>query len=122
MKEISPSVTPKLACCPLFEGAGGSNAAASRGTNIDIVTRELVQGIQPSIQLSAEDAYVATWGETKLKELAKGEYIETREEYLGMAVPHLGKMGTADGLCRSLSWVADIKTGQVRNYREQLAA
>ena len=38
-----------------------------------------------------------------------------------MAVPHMGKMGTADGLCRSLSWVADIKTGQVRNYREQLA-
>jgi hypothetical protein len=122
MKEISPSILPKLASCPLFEGAGGASVAASRGTNIDIVTRELVQGIQPSIQLSAEDAFVATWGETKLKELAKGEYIETREEYLGMAVPHLGKMGTSDGLCRSLSWVADIKTGQVRNYREQLAA
>jgi hypothetical protein len=121
MKEISASVTPKLASCPLFEGAGGSNQAAQRGTNIDIVIRELVAGIQPSIKLETEDIYVATWGETKLKELAKGEYIETREEYLGMAVPHLGKMGTADGRCKSLSWVADIKTGQMRNYREQLA-
>lgn len=121
MKEISPSILPKLASCPLFEGAGGSSTATSRGTSIDIVIRELVCGIEPSIKLDAEDVYVATWGETKLKELAKGEYIETREEYLGMAVPHLGKMGTADGACRSLSWVADIKTGQIRNYREQLA-
>jgi hypothetical protein len=121
MKEISPSVTPKLASCPLFEGAGGANAAASRGTNIDIVIRELVAGIELSIKLEPEDIYVATWGETKLKELGKGEYIETREEYLGMAVPHMGKMGTADGRCKPLSWVADIKTGQMRNYREQLA-
>ena len=122
VKEISPSVLPKLASCPLFEGAGGTNEAAQRGTNIDIVIRELVANVNTSIKLSTEDAYVATWGETKLKELAKGEFIETREEYLGMAVPHLGKMGTADGKCKPLSWVADIKTGQVRNYREQLAA
>jgi hypothetical protein len=122
VKEISPSVLPKLASCPLFEGAGGTNEAAQRGTNIDIVIRELVANVETSIKLSTEDAYVATWGETKLKELAKGEFIETREEYLGMAVPHLGKMGTADGRCKPLSWVADIKTGQMRNYREQLAA
>lgn len=122
MKEISPSMLPKLASCPLYQGTEGGNAATSRGTDIDIVVRELVGNLQPSIQLSSEDAFVATWGETKLKELAKGEYIETREEYLGMAVPHMGKMGTADGRCKPLSWVADIKTGQVRNYREQLAA
>ena len=122
MKEISPSMLPKLASCPLFEGAGGASEAASRGTAIDIVVRELVSNLQPSILLSAEDAFVATWGETKLKELAKGCEIETREEYLAMAVPHMGKMGTADGRCKPLSWVADIKTGQMRNYREQLAA
>lgn len=122
MKEISPSTLPKLASCPLYEGGNGSSLAASRGTSIDIVIRELVAGVEPSIKLETEDIYIATWGETKLKELAKGEYIETREEYLGMAVPHLGKMGTADGRCKPLSWVADIKTGQVRNYKEQLAA
>ena len=122
MKEISPSILPKLASCPLFEGAGGSSSAAERGTSLDVVIRDLVANKNPSIQLSAEDAFVATWGETKLKELAKGEYIESREEYLAMSVPHLGKMGAADAVCRELSWVADIKTGQVRNYREQLAA
>jgi hypothetical protein len=48
--------------------------------------------------------------------------VETREEYLAMAVPGLSKLGTADAVCKAEKWVADIKTGQVRNYREQLAA
>ena len=39
-----------------------------------------------------------------------------------MAVPGLSKLGTADAVCKAEKWVADIKTGQVRNYREQLAA
>jgi len=37
-------------------------------------------------------------------------------------VPGLSKPGTADAVCVRAQWVADIKCGQVRNYRQQLAA
>ena len=39
-----------------------------------------------------------------------------------MEVPGLSRPGTADAVCTRAKWVADIKTGQVRNYRQQLAA
>mgnify|MGYP003670996005 FL=1 len=39
-----------------------------------------------------------------------------------MAVPGLSKLGTADAVCKEQKWVADIKTGQVRDYRNQLMA
>jgi hypothetical protein len=39
-----------------------------------------------------------------------------------MEVPGLSKPGTADAVCVRAKWVADIKSGQVRNYRQQLAA
>ena len=48
--------------------------------------------------------------------------METRDEYLAMAVPGLSKLGTADAVCKDQKWVADIKTGQVRDYRNQLQA
>jgi len=116
-KEISPSTLPKLAECALFEGAGGSSAAAERGTAIDIAIRDIIttgEGDQsdPTIRFGVE----------QLKRLARHSFIETREEYLAMAVPGLSKLGTADAVCKEQKWVADIKTGQVRNYREQLAA
>jgi hypothetical protein len=62
------------------------------------------------------------YGVEELKRLAKGSFIETREEYLAMAVPGLSKLGTADAVCKEQKWVADIKTGQVRDYRNQLMA
>jgi hypothetical protein len=69
-----------------------------------------------------EYAEPVNWGVVKLLELANGHRIETREEYLQMDVPGLSRPGTADAVCIGAKWVADIKTGQIRNYREQLAA
>jgi hypothetical protein len=39
-----------------------------------------------------------------------------------MSVPALSKVGTADALCVDGGWLADIKTGQVRDYLAQAAA
>jgi hypothetical protein len=120
-KEISPSSLPKLAECALFEGAGGTSSAAERGTAIDLAIRNCISA-ENDVAIIGEDAGAIAYGVEELTRLAKGSFVETREEYLAMAVPGLSKLGTADAVCKAEKWVADIKTGQVRNYREQLAA
>jgi hypothetical protein len=82
--------------------------------------RQLISG--DTLPDVGEYAEPVNWGVVKLLELANGHKIETREEYLQMDVPGLSRPGTADAVCIGAKWVADIKTGQVRNYREQLAA
>ena len=122
-KELTPSSAPKLAECAVFVGASGASAAAERGTAIDCAIRLAMDGdTAPLDQLTADDLAAATWGIETLRRLSGGEHVETREEYLAMAVPGLSKLGTADAICKRAMWVADIKTGQVRNYRQQLAA
>ena len=120
-KEISPSTLPKLAECALFEGAGGTSAAAERGTAVDVAIRNLISA-ENDVAIVGEDSGAISYGVEELTRLAKGSFIETREEYLAMAVPGLSKLGTADAVCKEQKWVADIKTGQVRNYRNQLMA
>ncbi len=123
MKELSPSSAPKLAECAVFVGASGASAAAERGTALDRAIRLAMDGdTAPLDQLTGDDLTAATWGIETLRRLSGGEHVETREEYLAMAVPGLSKLGTADAICKRQRWVADIKTGQVRNYRQQLAA
>jgi len=124
IKEISPSSLPKLAECALFEGASGTSAAAERGTAVDVAIRNFISGneLEPVADVVGFDFSPIAYGVEELTRLAKGSFVETREEYLAMAVPGLSKLGTADAVCKAEKWVADIKTGQVRNYREQLAA
>ena len=122
-KELTPSMAPKLAECAVFVGASGTSVAAERGTNIDRAIRTSMDGDPYYIsQLDGEDFAAAAWGIETLRRLSGGEHVETREEYLAMAVPGLSKIGTADAICKRKMWVADVKTGAVRNYRQQLAA
>jgi len=122
-KELTPSMAPKLAECAVFVGSSGASEAAQRGTAIDYAIRMAMDGNPiPLSQLNREDCDAATWGIETLNRLSGGEHIETREEYLAMAVPGLSKLGTADALCKRGRWVADVKSGQVRPYRKQVAA
>jgi hypothetical protein len=120
-KEISPSTLPKLAECALFQGANGTSSAAERGTAVDVAIRNLISA-EYDVAIVGEDSSAIAYGVEELTRLAKGSFIETREEYLAMAVPGLSKLGTADAVCKAEKWVADIKTGQLRNYRDQLQA
>ena len=120
-KEISPSSLPKLAECALFEGANGTSSAAERGTAVDVAIRNLISA-EHDVAIVGEDSSAIAYGVEELTRLAKGSFVETREEYLAMAVPGLSKLGTADAVCKAEKWVADIKTGQLRNYRDQLMA
>jgi hypothetical protein len=122
MSEIRASSLPKLAECPVFVGAGGYSEAAERGTRIDGYIRDIIVGKEVPPPEEGEDRAATTWGVQTLLDLADGSPVETREEYLQMDVPGLSRPGTADAVCVERRWVADIKTGQIRNYREQMAA
>jgi hypothetical protein len=125
MKEISPSMLPKLASCPVFVGAHGASEAAERGTKLDAIIRSAFGGDahrHKMTELESNDLAACEWGIATLERLAADHPIETREEFLQMDVPGLSRPGTADAVCVGARWVADIKTGQIRNYREQLAA
>lgn len=122
-KEISPSMLPKLDACPVFKSAPGYSQAAQRGTDIDAAIRFLLVDDPTHYDaLAPEDKPAAKWGVEKLRELAGGFHVETREEYLAMHCPLLSQSGTADAVCIRAAWVADIKTGQPRDYKAQLAA
>jgi len=123
IKEITPSALPKLAECALFTGAPGTSPAAERGTLLDLAVRQLLLDDPTTFDtLTPEDQASARWGAEELRTLSGGYHVETREEHLGMEVPGLSKPGTADAVCVRAQWVADVKTGAVRNYREQLSA
>jgi hypothetical protein len=122
MSELRASSLPKLAECPVFVGAGGYSEAAARGTRIDEDIRDIIAGKAVEPAEAPENKEAITWGAQTLLAYAGGSPVETREEYLQMDVPGLSRPGTADAVCAERRWVADIKTGQIRNYREQMAA
>jgi phosphoglycolate phosphatase-like HAD superfamily hydrolase len=121
LKELRASSLPKLAECPLFEGSQGTSEAASRGTKMDEAYRAWIGGKSvPPLLLEEKNA--VAWAVAESESLASGGHIETDEAHLAMHVPGLSATGTADALCIAHCWLADLKTGQIRNYREQMAA
>lgn len=135
---VRPSSLPKLAECRCYEGKPGTSEAAERGTRIDASIRRLYakrQGLpwddsaEPEAILNDVDADAVKWALDKLDELAldpltdEHHAVETRESELVAAVPVEGvKPGTMDALCVGLGWLVDFKTGQKRNYAQQMAA
>jgi hypothetical protein len=122
VNELRASSLPKLAECAVFVGGDGYSEFAQRGTRIDNDIREIVSGKPVAASEDEGERAATTWGVQTLLDLAGGSFIETREEYLQMDVPGLSRPGTADAVCVEKKWVADIKSGQIRNYREQAMA
>lgn len=120
---IRPSSLPKLQECRCYVSTAGTSEAAARGTRLDAIIREQWINPSPVEGLSPEDDAAVTWAFNTLKLLANGAYVETREEDLQAVVPVDGvKAGTMDALCVGNAWLADFKTGQVRDYAGQMAA
>lgn len=125
---IRPSALPKLAVCRCFVGAPGTSEAAERGTRMDAAIRKAVTAgtsVDPA-DLDFEDADIdaCNWAIDQLKEIAQecgGEW-ETREEELCAPSYVTGVAnGTMDALNVQARALADFKSGQVRNYLEQMA-
>lgn len=122
MKELSPSMLPKLEGCPVYVSAWTTSPAAERGTRVDRWIRDRIHIIADVEPMPEDEKETVMWGVLKLLELAGDHNMECRETHLAMSVPALSKVGTADALCVEGGWLADVKTGQVRDYLAQCAA
>jgi hypothetical protein len=121
---IRHSMLPKLAACPKYTPKpGDAGPAAQRGTLMDEAFRLGLQGDRTKIDaLPAEDRPAVEWAVALMEDYKRTGTIEAREEFLSMHTPGIAHVGTADALCLILRWLADLKTGQLRSYMEQLAA
>ena len=119
-ENIRPSSLPKLAACPCYETTGESSPAAQRGTRLDEVFRAVMQGAELPA-LDAEDAAAVVWATDTLKQLADGNHTITSDELCKVTLPN-GMTGTCDAVVPGKWFHADLKSGLVRNYREQMAA
>lgn len=115
---IRASMLPKLAQCAKYESSSNAGPAAARGTAMDTAFRMLIQdGTEP--QGSSEDVEAIKWAADESWKLADGSALLAAESDL--RVESLGVTGTADLCCPDRMWSADLKTGQIRGYYEQMA-
>lgn len=121
---IRPSALPKLACCRCYVSQSGTSEAAARGTRLDAILRSAwPNNVKALEELEGDDLEAVRWGFQNLELLSCGAHVETLEENLQAVVPVDGiKAGTMDALCVAGGWLADFKTGQVRDYAAQMAA
>jgi hypothetical protein len=122
MSALRPSALPKLAVCPCYKGASGQSEAAARGTLLDTAFRDAMQGEAMLGDISEEDANTVFWAIETLKALAGSDVVLTSEEFCKIEIQKFGMSGTADAIIPSKGMLADLKTGQIRNYKEQMAA
>lgn len=122
-KPFRHSSLPKLAECPCYEGAPGeAGAAAARGTRLDAWMRECLAGGQVSAEGKGEDAAAVVWAVGAVRELAAGAKILSEDAECKVRTPGMEHVGTADAIIPERRILVDLKSGQMRNYREQVAA
>lgn len=116
-----PSALPKLAACVKYESQPFAGAAASRGTRMDEAFRHLLMGEMDAIDaLDEMDADAVSWAVKTVETLALGSPVLADEDDL--RIECLGMTGTADAACAAANISFDLKSGEIRNYREQMAA
>ena len=118
---LRPSNLPKLAICACFEPNADAGPGAERGTKLDGVFRRRVLGDKSDDTAVEKDELDAVdWAVDTLRAVGGTAEIVTAEDRC--KIECLGLTGTADAWLPELGMSADLKTGQFRNYREQMAA
>ena len=122
-KTIRHSSLPKLAECPCFENKPGeAGAAAARGTRLDAAFRAGLSQEKSTVELLVEELAAVAWAVATVEDLARGAKILSADEECKVRTPGMEHVGTADAIIPERFLVLDLKSGQVRNYREQVAA
>lgn len=121
---IRPSALPKLQECRCYVATSSTSEAAARGTRLDAAIRAIWQDDErgwDNVE-SPEECEAVNWALNILRQLACGNEVETREEQLRAVSPlEAVKDGVMDSLCVAGAWLADYKSGQVRDYAAQMA-
>ena len=119
--KIRPSALPKLALCGQYEGSPGTSDAAARGSRIDALFRGMWETGEIPRDADEEEVGVAYWAVNQLARICTNGTI-TCEKTCKIFVPILQKIGTMDAVNLKGQWLADLKTGQMHDYKAQMAA
>ena len=123
---LRPSNLPKLAECACYTPDPKPGPAAERGSALDSLFRSRMAGTPEQAEMfyqpTEADQAAVEWAVVTVKALAGGNEVITREQDCRVAIPGFENDGTADALLPDKLAHADLKTGQKRNYREQMAA
>jgi hypothetical protein len=116
---------PKLALCGQYEGTSGAvSEAAARGTKLDEAFRYAWTHSEfPDWELSEEDAQAVRWTINeclKLNGIRDG--MVTTEMHCRNKTSLMEHVGTSDGVAVKGRWHMDLKSGQIYDYRPQMAA
>ncbi len=124
MSNIRPSMLPKLAECPRYEPDPNPGPAADRGTALDAAFRSSVDGDFSLVDAlpDEQDRSAVSWASLTITTLAGGSLILVTEADCKVKIQGFTEPGTADVIVPAKMLHADLKTGQIRNYREQMAA
>lgn len=121
---LRPSALPKLALCGQYRGDPDGSKYSDRGGKLDVFFREAFQNRSEVnydlANITQQEHEAVKWAVATARALAGAAHIETHESELRISA--MGMTGTADALCAECHWSADLKAGQIRNYREQQAA
>jgi hypothetical protein len=118
---IRPSALPKLALCGQFESAPGTSDAAARGSRIDALFRGMWETGEIPKDAARDEIDVAYWAVNQLARLGTNGTV-TCEKTCKVYIPICEKIGTMDAVNLEHEWLADLKTGQMHGYKEQMAA
>jgi hypothetical protein len=119
---VRPSALPKLALCGQFESAPGTSEAAARGLRVDALFRQMWETGEIPRNADEEEVRVAFWAVNILAKIRNNHQTTTDEEKCKVWVSALKKEGTMDAVNVNGQWLADLKTGQMHGYKEQMAA
>jgi hypothetical protein len=123
---LRPSNLPKLAECACYESNPNPGPAAERGTALDALFRSRISGTPDQAEMfyqpTEADNAAVDWAVATARALAGGAEVIAREADCSVSIPGFAHPGTADALIPEKFAHADLKTGQKRNYREQMAA
>ena len=123
---LRPSNLPKLAVCACYVSNPDAGPAAARGSALDGLFRARMQGCPDQAEMfyqpSADDLAAVEWAVNTLRALVADSVVLTREDDCRVVIPGFENPGTADALILDKLSHADLKTGAMRNYREQMAA
>lgn len=121
---IRPSNLPKLSLCAQYEGGNTSSPAAERGTRIDAMFRDLVASPGGRTIQDPEEWAVAEWAAEYVRRRSGVEECLTSEDACRVTA-HVNGLeigGTMDAVCPEMHLLYDLKTGEIRDYRAQMAA
>ncbi|WP_038168496.1 PD-(D/E)XK nuclease family protein [Verrucomicrobium sp. BvORR106] len=120
---LRPSSLPKLAQCPRYMPSSEAGPFAERGNKLDRAFRLLFAGDPSALDgCTEEESKSLKWAKDMTILLSGGEEIHTEKDDCRMSIPDLPNGGEADAIVPTRFRSMDLKSGMLREYREQMAA